>query len=177
MSRKSINQSRRGFFTGALLTQQGKERVKKKIQRSGLIPPGLQQTVSNDNCTNCPGYCKNNCPQNIIKRHPENHDLTGQPFLDFSIEGCTFCAECNDACPSLTHDNNHLLQQKIGKAELNHDSCYAWNGIICMSCINSCPHKLFNVDSRRKPSIAQESCTGCGFCITSCPATAINITC
>lgn len=175
MTRQSIDQSRRGFFTGALLTREGKEQVKKKIQGSGLIPPGLEQTATYKNCNSCPGHCAKICPQKIIKRHPESHDLKGQPFLDFSIDGCTFCFECNEICPSLINDNNAPIRQ-LGKAELSHDSCYAWNGIICMSCINTCPENLLKFDNSRKPSIEQDSCTGCGFCIKNCPPNAIEIT-
>ncbi|MCP4074873.1 MAG: 4Fe-4S dicluster domain-containing protein [Gammaproteobacteria bacterium] len=170
----SIDKSRRGFFTGKLLTREGREEVKVQVKRLGLIPPGLRLSISASNCQNCAGNCEKICPQKIIKLHPESHDLAGQPYLDFNNNGCTFCSECNKACPNFTTDPLHS-RPDLGNAFLDQEKCYAWLNITCMSCMNSCPVDLIKFNKKRKPSISLKSCNGCGFCITNCPASAINI--
>lgn len=178
MSKETIDKSRRGFFTGALLTREGREKAQKQVQkqvkRSGLIPPGLRLSVSNENCRNCAGNCAKICPQKIIKLHPEEHGLEGQPYLNFAQDGCTFCSECNKACPSYTVDMLHS-RPELGKARLSQEKCYAWQNITCMSCLNSCPFELIKFNKKRKPSISLNSCNGCGSCIRNCPASAISI--
>lgn len=175
MSSKKIDQSRRGFLTASLFSREGREQVRKKQVRSGVIPPGLQQPVTQNSCADCPGYCENKCPQKIIKLHSADHDLQGQPYLDFTITGCSFCMECNDACPGLSLQKSDNVNHSLGKASLSHEACYAWNNIICMSCINACEHSLIKFATDRKPVIDTDHCTGCGFCIKICPASAIEI--
>lgn len=175
MSSQKIDQSRRGFLTAALFTREGRKQVRKKQVRSGLIPPGLDQPVINNDCVQCSGYCADSCSQEIIKIHPASHDLTGQPYLDFNINGCTFCMDCNTACPRLEKQDSDRSKRKLGKARLSNEDCYAWNNIVCMSCINSCEYGLIKFDANRKPGISLEACTGCGFCMKTCPASAIQI--
>lgn len=175
MSKQSIDPSRRGFLTGALLTREGKQKIKRKIQRLGLIPPGLNAAISSGHCQSCEGLCQNSCLQKIIKLHPSNHDLKGQPFLDFSDDGCTFCYDCNTACPEISNDVSANKQIKLGKAWIDQSQCYAWSGIICMSCKNVCPDNLIRFTLDRKVSIEHETCTGCGMCVRICPATAIKV--
>ena len=174
MSDSPIDRSRRGFFTGSLLTREGRETVQKQVVRLGIYPPGLKPVSSMDNCTSCSGLCAKSCPQKIIKSHPNNHQLANQPYLDFSTNGCTFCNECNQACPE--YSDQTPAQASLGKALLNRQQCYAWLDIICMSCISVCPDQLIKFNSNRKPSIQLEPCSGCGSCIKVCPATAISIT-
>lgn len=173
MSSTRINQSRRGFFTGSLLTQEGREKVNRQVNRLGLFPPGLKPVSSTENCADCTAFCVHSCPQKIIKSHPESHYLKGQPFIDFRNNGCTFCYQCNEACPQLK--SGEPVEKSLGKADLNPQKCYAWTGVICMSCISVCSDHLIKFDKSRKPSIQLEACTGCGCCIKVCPATAISI--
>lgn len=173
MSEPPINRSRRGFFTGSLLTREGRQQIDQAVKRLGLIPPDLKSVLLTDNCVNCNGNCSLICPQKIIKRHPNNHQIAGQPYLDFSENGCTFCHQCHTACPHTT--DQEAMQNNLGKAHINHQQCYAWLDIICMSCISICPAQLIKFNHSRKPSVQQDNCTGCGICIKVCPATAISI--
>jgi len=103
--------------------------------------------------------------------------LKSQPWLDFEHNGCTFCAECAQACPHHFNEPDARPVTELGKASIDHSQCYAWLDIICMSCISVCPLKLIKFDSSRsrKPDILTHDCTGCGSCIQVCPASAINI--
>lgn len=172
MSSQKINQSRRGFLTAKLFSREGRENIARKQHRSGLLPPGLEKAISSDSCSSCAGFCVQSCPREIIKLHPNDHDFRGQPYLDFSHNGCTFCMDCTGACPQI---NDARKIASLGKAILNQQQCYAWLNIVCMSCSNACEYELISFNENSKPSIAQEACTGCGFCIKSCPASAITI--
>jgi ferredoxin-type protein NapF len=171
-----IDKSRRGFFSGALLTSEGRNRVGKSIIPLGLAPPGLYNTISEENCSTCTGYCASSCPQKIIKLHPSSHECVGQPYLDFSASGCTFCMQCNEQCPI---ESDRLLQEadqcaQIGKARIN-NHCLSLNDVICMSCLRACPDKLFKFDQYRHVSLLSQSCSGCGMCVKSCPVEAIEV--
>ena len=169
---ESIDRSRRGFFTGSLLTREGKEKVKKQIHRLGLIPPGLQSIVSASHCQRCEAQCASACPENIIRLHGNEHELQGQPWLDFELGGCSYCGECNRACPNLKTPESPL--PPLGKANIDENKCYTWSGIVCMSCVSVCPDSLFKFEYG-KPSIALADCNGCGSCVKVCPASAISV--
>ena len=130
MSNTPEDLSRRGFFTASILTREGREQVKAQLHRRGLIPPGLDSVAFTENCLECTGFCAASCPQKIIRLHAENHQLSGQPYLDFSNNGCTFCNECKHACPALKNKLSYPGQAIIGKAQLDKGTCHAWNGII-----------------------------------------------
>ncbi len=171
---ESIDRSRRGFFTGSLLTREGKEKIKQQIKRLGLIPPGLHAAVEAELCRRCNAPCVNACPQDIIRLHSKSHALENQPWLDFEQGGCTFCAECNVACPHTFVDENSPKTTQLGKANISEDKCYTWSGIVCMSCVSVCPLELFKFEYG-KPSIQLDACTGCGSCVSICPASAISV--
>ncbi len=167
-----IDRSRRGFFTGSLLTREGKQKIKKQITRLGLIPPELERIVASGQCSDCSGPCLTACPEGIIKRHGGDHELHNQPWLDFEQSGCTFCAECNQACPALQQPKP--LAHALGKARISQQDCYTWSGIVCMSCVSACPLGLIEFEYG-KPDIRLDDCTGCGFCVKVCPASAIQV--
>ncbi len=173
MSNSPENPSRRGFFTGSLLTRQGRDQVVKQVKRLGLSPPDLATISSASNCANCEAFCARSCPQEIIKIHPKSHKLMGQPYLDFSSNGCTFCQQCHSACPKT--GKQEAVAVSLGKARLNQQNCYAWLNIGCKSCINICPDHLISFDKKDNPTIQLQNCSGCGICIKVCPATAIQV--
>ena len=175
MSSQKIDRSRRGFLSAALFSREGREQIREKRVRSGLIPPNLQQSISANRCLQCQGFCEKSCPQQIIKRHPQDHDLQGQPYLDFNDNGCTFCMDCNAACPGLAGQDLEPQQHRLGTASLSQQACYAWNNMICKSCINACADRLISFDANGKPGIKRDDCNGCGFCLKTCPAGAIEI--
>lgn len=57
-------------------------------------------------------------------------------------------------------------------------SCFARHGIACMSCRDACPTGAVRFElalGGACPRIMTDACTGCGDCIQSCPADAIQI--
>jgi len=171
---ESIDRSRRGFFTGSLLTREGKQKIKQQIKPRGIIPPGLSAAVDAGLCQHCAAECVTACPQHIIKQHPKDHALSAQPWLDFEQGGCTFCGECNIACPHTFVDDSSSKPTQLGKARISENQCYTWSGIVCMSCVSVCPLDLIKFE-HAKPTIQLDACTGCGSCVAICPASAISI--
>ena len=120
-------------------------------------------------CRECPAPCLASCADQLIRRHPADHEHSGQPYLDLSRAGCTFCGDCTTACPQTDR-----ALEKVGLAKLDQAQCTAWNAVICVSCRGIC--SAIQVDLRGRPSIEDEACTGCGICISRCPVEAFEVT-
>ncbi|RDV24505.1 ferredoxin-type protein NapF [Alteromonas aestuariivivens] len=124
-----------------------------------------------DQCTQCQA-CAEHCPQNIIVRGDG-----GFPGVNFSIGECTFCYECASHCPEgLFNERSESpwsLNLEISQA------CLAEQRIVCQSCRDACePNAIrFPLTSGvPRPEVDTSTCTGCGACISDCPADAISLT-
>ena len=57
-------------------------------------------------------------------------------------------------------------------------SCFAFQGIACMSCRDACLAGAVRFElaiGGARPKIMTDACTGCGDCSRSCPANAIEL--
>lgn len=152
-----VSLTRRNFLRG------GQKREKR------ICPPGV---VLSDlaACSGC-GKCVEVCPSGIIAM------VGGFPSVDFSIGECTFCGKCAEACPdpvfstSQMQGFNHVMA--IGK------DCLAFGKVDCQACRDVCPTEAIRFRPRRGgpfvPEISEDACTGCGACISVCPAGVIEI--
>jgi len=119
-------------------------------------------------CQNCHAECASLCQEQIIFI---KEDKT--PFLDLSKGGCTYCDECAVACPSdilLVKNKNKIYAEIV----INRDKCLSWQGIMCFSCKEPCLEDTIDFKAMFMPQI-NDKCTSCGFCISRCPADAIDI--
>ena len=166
---------RRGLLTGAFLTRQGRENVKRSQKPLGPRPPWHQQVMGS--CGQCKQECVASCPQKIISLHPDEHEHAGTPWLDFSATGCTFCGDCAEACPSIESFDKESFGEdsKVGSLQLASASCLTWNNVFCMSCIGKCDVRALQLDERRRLILNDSLCTGCGMCVHSCPVNALAI--
>jgi ferredoxin-type protein NapF len=135
-------------------------------------PPYAANASVIDACTRC-GACVAACPEGIVVRGDG-----GFPEVDFSRGECTFCADCAHACPAPVFDLTALrpwdLLAVIG------EGCLTKQGVVCQSCREACPERAitFQFASGRvpRPFVETASCTGCGACVSRCPADAIAVT-
>ena len=120
-------------------------------------------------CTRC-GNCAAVCPQAIITAG-EN----GFPVVDVSRRSCTFCGECVDACKpgALKPDMEWPWRVAIS------DTCLSLNRVNCRICQDHCELSAIRFQLRvggsAEPLIDDASCTGCGACVSACPADAISL--
>ena len=159
---------RRELFS--FLTSSIKEAVRKDEDDIVIIRPPyfIDKDSFYDECKNCNGECAGVCKENIIII---SEDKT--PILDFSKRGCTYCDECAIACPSdvLLVENKSLIGANI---VINQTTCLSHQGVMCFSCKDPCLENAIDFKAMFMPEI-NDKCTSCGFCISRCPADAIDI--
>mgnify|MGYP001816361052 len=167
---------RRAFLRGSLLTRDGRTQEADRRQALGPPPPWHGRLPLETCCPGCAHPCVAACEADIIRLHPAEHTLAGIPWLDFTAAACTFCAACADACPV---DDQRLGRERpaprIGDLQLNRETCLAWNGVICQSCVGPCPVRAPSINRQRQLDIDATLCNGCGMCITACPLDALKI--
>lgn len=124
-----------------------------------------------DGCTRC-GACLDACPENIIAPSAGKF-----PSVDFTRGECTFCAACVDACPEPLFDRDRPAPWHF-KARVS-EGCLAMRHIMCQSCEDACPNRAIAfrpvVGRLPTPEIDLALCTGCGACVSVCPAQAVSI--
>jgi len=117
-------------------------------------------------CVDSP--CASMCEEEIIKI--DNDKL---PYMSFEKSGCTFCAECVEACPAdvLVSSEEESINAKFN---IDINSCLAWNSVICSSCKDMCNDDAIAFLGVFRPTVDMDKCTGCGFCYGVCPPFAIK---
>lgn len=138
-----------------------------------IRPPwALSESRFLDACTRC-NACVEACPEQVLVIGEG-----GFPEFDPGRGECSFCGHCADVCASKALDST-AAPPSHWKAQVKHDHCFAERGIVCVSCADACPEQAI----RLKPtlggmqtlSIDATACTGCGACVSLCPATAIAL--
>jgi ferredoxin-type protein NapF len=141
----------------------------------GPLPPCLDSATADAAlaCLDCDAPCVASCDEGIVFRHPGSHSLAGIAYLSFEEKGCTYCGDCRQACPACPEPDAE--PPAIGLALLADSECMAWNGVVCRTCAFACPERAITMDPRGRPSLAAESCNGCGLCVPVCPSKALSI--
>lgn len=101
----------------------------------------------------------------------------GHPYLDFTA-ACTFCGACAEACHEDVFDTERM--PPIAATALIGGGCLETKGISCRACEDTCPE----IALRARPQLGglarievdETACTGCGACVSVCPADAIEVT-
>ncbi len=124
-------------------------------------------------CTRCNG-CMDKCPEEIIVR-----DGKGFPTINFKLGGCTFCQECIVACDESALSRTNTGQKPWKLCATISADCISSQGVTCRSCADSCDEQAISFDyvssGISRPGLDMTSCTGCGFCVATCPVEVIRI--
>ena len=122
-------------------------------------------------CTRC-NDCARACPQKIIIKGGG-----GFPEVNFSTQGCDFCGLCLKSCNSGAL-HRHQAHPFRFTAVIT-DQCFSMRGIVCRSCGEICEFRAISfkaiVGGKTKVQLSRDNCTGCGECISICPADSITM--
>ncbi|MCB1877691.1 MAG: 4Fe-4S dicluster domain-containing protein [Chromatiales bacterium] len=113
------------------------------------------------------------CEQKVVRLHNADHALAGQPYLDFSENGCSLCGVCADVCP-LGIDRDGLAPS-LPAIDFRTDVCLTHNGVICLSCVGHCASRALRLQLGGRVVLDEDNCIGCGACVSICPVEAIRV--
>jgi ferredoxin-type protein NapF len=141
-----------------------------RAQPAAIRPPWSVEASLAEHCTHC-GACIAACPEKILRS-----DAGGVPEVDFSAGACTFCGDCAKSCTVPVFD---LTRSPAWQVEIVvSDRCLPKRGILCESCRDVCIDGAIrfvrSTGQAPVPAISKTDCTGCGGCISVCPAGAIS---
>ena len=138
-------------------------------------PWAVAEEFFDDTCTNC-GECIEVCPTKIL-----SFGRGKLPVVDLSQNECTFCGKCADVCEAnaLKKDSVEAGCKAWDIVVSFDDSCLSIQRVMCRTCSDNCDesaiHFRLEVGGKATPELNLEECTGCGACITPCPANAVHM--
>lgn len=161
--------------SGAMLAAYAMEDIAGRFVPKVVRPPGalpaLEFLLA---CTRCDA-CIRACPPGALLRLGEGAGVAaGTPFLSvMDHKPCTACQDvpCASACPTGAIVPGPIEDAWMGTAVLDRDTCRAWDGQSCSSCVRICPVKetAMFVDDGGRVYIDARGCIGCGLCYVVCP--------
>lgn len=146
-----------------------KDNLKEKPEKLLRPPYNNDESLFHNECSKCDAKCATVCEEEIIKIYKDK-----TPYLDFSKSGCTYCDDCATACEFgvLEIKDKKMINATIN---INQSSCLSWNAVMCFSCKDPCLEDAIEFKAMFMPTIDESKCTACGFCISRCPTSAIDI--
>ncbi|QSZ42319.1 ferredoxin-type protein NapF [Sulfurimonas aquatica] len=132
-------------------------------------PYNNDEMLFTSECQNCDAKCVSVCEEEIIKIADDQ-----TPYLSFESSGCTFCDECAIACEFGVLEVENKKNVDVG-INISVSSCLSWENVMCFSCKDPCLENAIVFQGLFKPVIDDSKCTSCGFCISRCPASSIEI--
>jgi ferredoxin-type protein NapG/ferredoxin-type protein NapH len=136
-----------------------------------LRPPGaLDEPEFLATCLRC-GKCAQVCPQKAIKIGQGDKGISiGTPYIVPRQAACDMCLDCIPACTSGALRPVDKPKIRMGLAEVNRETCLAWQGDECKVCYTSCPfyNQAIKLEDHKRPVVNPAVCTGCGICEHVC---------
>jgi ferredoxin-type protein NapF len=122
-------------------------------------------------CTRC-GDCVRACPQGILAL------VRGYPEVSFARAECTFCGKCREACaPRALRGAEGAPPWRL--LALIGERCMTLRDVVCRSCGDACGEAAIRFFPRlggaARPEVQADRCSGCGACISACPAGAVTM--
>ena len=73
---------------------------------------------------------------------------------------------------------SQVAKIRMGVAVIDHESCLAWQGLICKACWHECPFsdEAIVLDAYYRPIVVAKACIGCGLCDQACATEPSSIT-
>jgi MauM/NapG family ferredoxin protein len=144
-----------------------------------LRPPGARaEPRFTALCIRC-GRCLAACAPRALQPAGAAHGVdAGTPMVVAREEPCVLCMACPPACPSGALDPalRDPRAVRMGRARVIGELCYAFQGILCRTCVDECPFEGEAIvqDADLRP-VVTERCVGCGICEARCPAPDVAI--
>jgi ferredoxin-type protein NapH len=144
-----------------------------------IRPPGaLVEDKFNAACIRCES-CAQVCPSKVIELAGIEKGLEKlyTPVLNFRKSKCYLCGKCMEVCPNGTIVPVAEEEIKIGTAEIDTNTCYAWHPKAgstqtCMKCRKACKYDAITGEGSYYPQVVDDKCVGCGRCELACPVKA-----
>ena len=134
-------------------------------------PPGaIDEIQFLAGCTRC-GDCVDACPYDAIIKAPDRlGSAAGTPVIEAEHSACMMCEDfpCIKSCePGVLVQT---LPPIMGTARITEHLCLAYHHTTCTICSERCPVTGAISVKDGKPTIDDDTCTGCGVCRYICPA-------
>ncbi len=137
-----------------------------------LRPPGARtEREFAALCIRC-GRCAEICPYRAVRAAgwmygPE----AATPLIEPRRQPCWLCMLCPPVCPTgALVPIREPRRVRMGGARVAEDRCFAFQGILCRTCVDACPFpgEAIRQDAELHP-VVTDACVGCGICEHRCP--------
>ncbi len=152
--------------------------LRRLIAPPPLRPPGARDERTFDAlCIRC-GRCIEVCSYHALR--PAGFGAgrgAGAPMIEPRREPCWLCMKCPPVCPTgALRPVRDPRDAGMGRARVLDASCYAFQGILCRTCLDACPlqGEAIRQDGALRP-VVTDRCVGCGLCERRCPAPQVAI--
>ena len=184
---KKIDHFRRNLLAVAGLAVVGFGALRRAKEKAPVLlrPPGaLSESSFLAACIRC-GLCVEACPYDTLMLASLDQGAAyATPYLIARETPCYLCQKqeellCTRVCPSgaltpvIPATAEDILEQvKMGVAEINKETCLAWNNVVCRACWHACPYpnEAIVLDIMGRPEVYADMCVGCGLCDHACLA-------
>ncbi len=143
-----------------------------------LRPPGaVNEAKFSALCIRC-GRCIAVCPyKSLVPGGWWRPAAAGTPVCIPQRQPCYLCMLCPPVCPTgalAPIADKH--QVRMGQAHVSELKCYAFQGVLCRTCVDECPlpYEAIIQDAQLRPQVT-DKCVGCGICEKVCPAPEVAI--